>query len=123
MNLLIIEFRAEIGFANTQEILRFPDLFVGRRAEAEEAAEIVERIRLDEEIHVTSLRLYLGELRTRRSAHCRRRHHLRCHGHRPILAGSGPMGDDRAAPHRGRNPVSGAAAGHPRASRWRADTR
>jgi hypothetical protein len=64
MNLLIIEFRAEIGFANTQEILRFPDLFVGRRAEAEEAAEIVERIRLDEEIHVTSLRLYLGELRT-----------------------------------------------------------
>lgn len=63
MNLLIIEFRAEIGFANTQEILRTPDLFAGRRAEAEEAAEIVERIRLDEEIHVTSLRLYLGELR------------------------------------------------------------
>jgi hypothetical protein len=64
MNLLIIEFRAEIGFANTQEILRTPDLFAGRRAEAEEAAEIVERIRLDEEIHVTSLRLYLGELRS-----------------------------------------------------------
>jgi hypothetical protein len=63
MNLLIIEFRAEIGFANTQEVLRTPDLFPGRRAEAEEAAEIVERIRLDEEIHVTSLRLYLGELR------------------------------------------------------------
>lgn len=64
MNLLIIEFRAEIGFANTQEILRSPELFIGRRAEAEEAAEIVERIRTDEEIHVTSLRLYLGELRT-----------------------------------------------------------
>jgi len=64
MNLLIIEFRAEIGFANTQEILRSPDLFTTRRAEAEEAAEIVERIRMDEEIHVTSLRLYLGELRT-----------------------------------------------------------
>ena len=63
MNLLIIEFRAEIGFANTQAILRTPDLFVDRRAAAEEAAEIVERIRLDEEIHVTSLRLYLGELR------------------------------------------------------------
>jgi hypothetical protein len=63
MNLLIIEFRAEIGFANTQAILRTPDLFPGRRAEAEEAAEIVERIRRDEEIHVTSLRLYLGELR------------------------------------------------------------
>jgi hypothetical protein len=63
MNLLMIEFRAEIGFANTQEILRSEDLFVDRRAEAEEAAEIVERIRTDEEIHVLSLRLYLGELR------------------------------------------------------------
>jgi hypothetical protein len=64
MNLLIIEFRAEIGFAATQEILRTPDLFVDRRGEAEEAAEIVERIRTDETIHVDSLRLYLGELRT-----------------------------------------------------------
>jgi len=61
MNLLVIEFRAEIGFAATQAILRTPDLFVDRRAQAEEAAEIVERIRTDEEIHVSSLRLYLGE--------------------------------------------------------------
>ncbi len=61
MNLLVIEFRAEIGFVATQEILRTPDLFVDRRAEAEEAAEIVERIRTDEDIHVRSLRLYLGE--------------------------------------------------------------
>jgi hypothetical protein len=63
MNLLLIEFRAEIGFAITQDVLRTPDLFPGRRAEAEEAAQIVERIRTDEEIHVRSLRLYLGELR------------------------------------------------------------
>ena len=63
MNLLVIEFRAEIGFASTQAILRTPDLFVDRRAAAEEAAQIIERIRTDEEIHVTSLRLYLGELR------------------------------------------------------------
>ena len=63
MNLLLIEFRAEIGFASTQEILRTPTLFADRRAEAEEAAMIVERIRTDEEIHVESLRLYLGELR------------------------------------------------------------
>ena len=62
MNLLVIEFRAEIGFASTQEILRTDDLFADRRAEAEEAAEIVGRIRSDEEIHVRSLRLYLGEL-------------------------------------------------------------
>jgi hypothetical protein len=61
-NLLMIEFRAELGFADTQAILRSPDLFVDRRAEAELAAEIVERIRTDELIHVTSLCLYLGEL-------------------------------------------------------------
>ena len=63
MNLLLIEFRAEIGFASTQEILRPATLFTDRRAEAEEAAQIVERIRTDEAIHVESLRLYLGELR------------------------------------------------------------
>jgi hypothetical protein len=63
MNLLLIEFRAEIGFAATQKVMRTPDLFADRRAQAEEAAEIIERIRTDEEIHVESLRLYLGELR------------------------------------------------------------
>jgi hypothetical protein len=62
-NLLIIEFRAELGFADTQEILRTPDLFVDNRAGAEAAAEMVERIRTDERIHVRSLNLYLGELR------------------------------------------------------------
>ncbi len=62
MNLLMIEFRAEIGFANTQAILRTPDVFTERRPQAELAAEIVERIRTDEKIHVESLRLYLGEL-------------------------------------------------------------
>ncbi|MCP4223907.1 MAG: hypothetical protein GY773_11235 [Actinomycetia bacterium] len=64
MNLLIIEFRAEIGFALTQEVLRTPDLFPGREAEVERAAEIIEHIRADELIHVTSIRLYLGELRS-----------------------------------------------------------
>ena len=62
MNLLMIEFRAEIGFASSQEILRTPDLFVDRREQAEEAAELIGRIRTDEEIHVRSLRLYLGEM-------------------------------------------------------------
>ena len=64
MNLLVIEFRAEIGFATSQSILRMGDLFAGRAAQAAEAAEIIERIRTDEEIHVRSLRLYLGELRS-----------------------------------------------------------
>ncbi|HPU53295.1 MAG TPA: hypothetical protein PK359_17175 [Burkholderiaceae bacterium] len=63
MNLLVIEFRAEIGFAGTQAILRTPDLFADRRPQAEAAALIIERIRTDETIHIQSLRLYLGELR------------------------------------------------------------
>jgi hypothetical protein len=62
-NLLMIEFRAERGFSLTERILRDPELFSDRRPEAERAAEIVNRIRRDEEIHVASLRLYLGELR------------------------------------------------------------
>ena len=49
---------------STQKMMRTPDLFAGRRAQAEEAAEIIERIRTDEVIHVESLRLYLGELRS-----------------------------------------------------------
>jgi hypothetical protein len=61
-NLLMIEFRAERGFAFTENLLRDPELFRERRAEAERAAEIVGRIRADEEIHVASLRLYLGEI-------------------------------------------------------------
>ena len=64
LNLLLIEFRAEIGFSLVQKLLRDPELFVERRAQAEEAADIVGRIRTDEEIHVRSLRLYLGELRS-----------------------------------------------------------
>lgn len=68
MNLLIIEFRAELGFASSEQLLRDPELFVDRRAQADEAADVIDRIRKDEEIHVSGLRLFLGELR-----HC----HLR----------------------------------------------
>jgi hypothetical protein len=64
LNLLLIEFRAELGFSFSERVLRDPDLFADRREQAEEAAVIVGRIRADEEIHVTSLRLYLGELRS-----------------------------------------------------------
>jgi len=62
-NLLLIEFRAERGFSFSESVLRDPELFAERRAEAERAAEIVGRIRQDEEIHVRSLRLYLGEIK------------------------------------------------------------
>ena len=63
-NLLMIELRAEIGFAFTETLLRDPELFPDRRPEAERAADIVQRIRTDERIHVESLRLVLGELRS-----------------------------------------------------------
>lgn len=63
MNLLVIEFRAELAFSFTEAMLRDPELFRERRAGALEAAEVVGRIRADEAIHVASLRLYLGELR------------------------------------------------------------
>jgi len=61
MNLLMIEFRAELGFEGTEALLRDDELFTDRRAEALEAADVVQRIRQDEEVHVTSLRLMLGE--------------------------------------------------------------
>jgi hypothetical protein len=63
-NLLLIEFRAERGFAVTEQLLRDPEVFTERRADAERAADIVDRIRIDEEIHVSSLRLILGEIRS-----------------------------------------------------------
>lgn len=62
-NLLLIEFRAERIFSLTESLLRDPELFAGQRGETLHAAEIVNRIRSDEAIHVRSLRLYLGELR------------------------------------------------------------
>ena len=64
MNLLLIEFRAEVGFAAAQNIMRTEGLFDVPTDRTELAAEVVERIRTDELIHVESLRLYLGELRS-----------------------------------------------------------
>ncbi len=63
-NLLLIEFRAELGFSESQAVLRTGDLWGDRQERAAEAAEIIGRIRTDEEIHVSSLRLYLGEIRS-----------------------------------------------------------
>lgn len=63
MNLLMIEFRAEILFRFVQEVLRDRALFAERPEGAEQGAALVERIRQDERIHVVSLRTVLGELR------------------------------------------------------------
>jgi hypothetical protein len=63
-NLLMIEFRAENGFRFSQEVLRDRSLWGERWREAESAAGVVGMIRQDERIHVESLLLYLGELRS-----------------------------------------------------------
>jgi hypothetical protein len=63
MNVLLIEVRAESFFAFCCEVLRDPANFRDRRAAAEQAARIVERIRQDEQIHVGYLRVALSEMR------------------------------------------------------------
>jgi hypothetical protein len=64
MGVLVIEVRAESFFEHCCLLLRDPELFVDRRERAEHAAEIVERIRQDETIHVRYLQVFLSELRT-----------------------------------------------------------
>lgn len=60
--MMLIETRAEITFRINQEVFRTPGLFPGRQAQAELAAEMIDRIRTDEVIHLWSLRLYMGEI-------------------------------------------------------------
>jgi hypothetical protein len=64
MNVLMIEVRAESFFALCCRLFRDPELFVDRRADAELAALIVERIRADEASHVGYLQVVVSELRS-----------------------------------------------------------
>lgn len=64
MNVLLIEVRAESFFSFCCEVFRDPANFRDRREAAEHAAQIVERIREDEQIHVAYLRAALSELRS-----------------------------------------------------------
>lgn len=63
MNILMVEVRAEKMFAFCCSLFRDPDVFRDRRAAAEEAAALVERIRQDEASHVGYLRAILSEMR------------------------------------------------------------
>lgn len=63
MSVLVVEVRAESFFAHCCMLLRDHGLFTDRRAEAAHAAEIVERIRQDEAIHVRYLQVFVSELR------------------------------------------------------------
>jgi hypothetical protein len=64
MNVLMIEVRAEAFFSFCVKLFRDPETFPGRRAEAELAATLVERIRTDEAIHVAYLATAISELRS-----------------------------------------------------------
>lgn len=64
MNVLMIEIRAELVFDYYSTLLRDPELFSDRREAAEWGAEIVDRIRQDEAVHVGYLQLVLSELRS-----------------------------------------------------------
>lgn len=63
MNVLMIEVKAESFFSFCQEVMRDPANFTDRREAALHAAELVERIRTDEQIHVAYLQTAISELR------------------------------------------------------------
>lgn len=64
MNVLMIEVRAEAGFSFNCQVMRDPANFPDKRAEAELAAEMIERIRADEAIHVGYLQTAISEMRS-----------------------------------------------------------
>jgi hypothetical protein len=64
MNVLMIEIRAERFFSFCTQVMRSSELFRDRRADAERAATLVERIRQDEAIHVAYLQTAISELRS-----------------------------------------------------------
>ena len=64
MNVLMIEVKAESFFSFCQGIMRDPANFTDRRPAANHAADLVERIRTDEAIHVAYLATVVSELRS-----------------------------------------------------------
>jgi hypothetical protein len=64
MNVLMIEVRAEAGFSFNCELMRDPETFTDRRDAAELAADMIERIRTDEAIHVAYLQTTVSEMRS-----------------------------------------------------------
>jgi hypothetical protein len=64
MNVLMIEVRAESFFSFCQQVMRDPANFKDRREAATHAADLVNRIRTDEAIHVAYLATAISELRS-----------------------------------------------------------
>ncbi len=63
-NVLMIEVRAECFFAFSCAVFRHPETFPGNDAECEQAAQMIERIRTDEAIHVGYLVTAISEMRS-----------------------------------------------------------
>ena len=64
MNLLMIEVRAERAFDFYEKVLGSEEVFTDRRKEAAHAAELVNRIRQDESVHVAWLLSAISEFRS-----------------------------------------------------------
>ncbi|MEI9993440.1 MAG: hypothetical protein WDM91_02500 [Rhizomicrobium sp.] len=64
MNVLMIEVKAESFFSFCQTVMRDPANFADRRPAASHAADLVERIRTDEAVHVAYLATVVSELRS-----------------------------------------------------------
>ena len=63
MGVLVVEVRAYVFFDLARSLFRDPELFPDRRDQAERAADLVDRIRQDEQIHVDYLQTLISELR------------------------------------------------------------
>ncbi|MBV1878597.1 MAG: hypothetical protein KUG79_13215 [Pseudomonadales bacterium] len=64
MNVLMVEVRAERVFSFYEDVIGDESLFVDRRAEAKHAIKLVNRIRIDEAVHVDWLRTAVTEFRS-----------------------------------------------------------
>ena len=64
MNLLMIEVRAERAFDFYERVIASADTFIDKPKEAAHAVELINRIRLDESVHVAWMRAAISEFRS-----------------------------------------------------------
>ncbi|MGC4061902.1 MAG: hypothetical protein QM749_14050 [Aquabacterium sp.] len=63
MNLFLVECRADAAFTYQLKLFSSPELFPGRAQALQTALTLIQRIEQDEQIHLESMSLYLGEMR------------------------------------------------------------
>ena len=64
MNLLMIEVRAERAFQFYEEVIGSPETFVDKPKQSQQAIDLINRIRVDESVHVAWLRAAISEFRS-----------------------------------------------------------